>query len=133
MQPVPCTCWLCTVEKTARRSHHKVHSDRKGHYDHGLILASNNQTEFDVAYFIAKEMLVFTKMRPMCDLLEQHGVDLGTGYKNNHACATFVKYIAEKQQQSLLETLSRVKFVECTSRWLMHGQVHVQNKFFTVR
>lgn len=62
------------------------------------------------AYFIAKEKLAFTKMRPLCELQERHGVNLGIGYKNDHACATFVKYIAEEQQQNLLETLSGVKF-----------------------
>ena len=33
---------------------------------------------------IAKEKFAFTKMQPLCDLEEKHGVDLGTGYRNDH-------------------------------------------------
>ncbi len=32
---------------------------------------------------IAKEKLAFTKMKPICELEERHGVDLGVGYKND--------------------------------------------------
>ena len=49
-------------------------------------------------------------MKPLCELEERHGVDLGAWYKNDDACATFVNYIAKEQQQNLLETLSKVKF-----------------------
>ena len=66
--------------------------------------------KFDIAYFIAKEKLSFTKMKPLCDLQERHGVNLGTGYKNDDACATFVSYIAKEQLYNLLETLSEVNF-----------------------
>ena len=33
--------------------------------------------EFDIAYLIAKHNLAFTKMGPLCELEERHGVDLG--------------------------------------------------------
>lgn len=67
---------------------------------------------FDVAYFIAKEKLAFTKMKPMRELQERHGVDLALGTPMIMLVlpSTFVKYIAEEQQRSLLQTLSRVKF-----------------------
>ena len=48
-------------------------------------------------------------MKPLCDLEERHGVSLGPGYCNDHACATFVKYIG-KEQHILLEALSGVRF-----------------------
>ena len=51
-------------------------------------------TKFDISYMIAKEKLAFTKMKPICELEESHGVNLGVGYKNNCACATFVSFIA---------------------------------------
>ena len=38
--------------------------------------------KFDIAYQIAKHNLAF-------NLEERHGVDLGQGYKNDQACATF--------------------------------------------
>ena len=41
----------------------------------------------EISYMIAKE--AFTKMKPICELEESHGVNLGVRYKNNHACATF--------------------------------------------
>ena len=46
--------------------------------------------KFDVAYMIAKENLPFTKMKAMCKLVEQNGAELGQGYKNDQACATFI-------------------------------------------
>jgi hypothetical protein len=52
--------------------------------------------KFDIAYFIAKEKLAFTKMKPLCDLQERHGVELGARYKNGDACAIFVNYIAKE-------------------------------------
>ena len=35
-------------------------------------------------------------MKPLCELEERHGVDLGQGDKNVQACAPFVDYIAIK-------------------------------------
>ena len=65
------------------------------------------QRKFEVAYTIAKEKLVFTKMQPLCDLEVKHGVDLGSGYRNDYACATFIKYIARDFQQ---QPLNQCKF-----------------------
>ena len=53
--------------------------------------------KFDVAYTIFKQNMAFSKMAPLCELLERHGVDLGTGYKNQKACTTFVDYISQEQ------------------------------------
>ena len=52
---------------------------------------------FDIAYLIAKEHLAFAKMAPICELQERHVVNLGTGYKNEKACATFIDLIALEQ------------------------------------
>ena len=49
--------------------------------------------KFEVSYMIAKEKFALTKMQPLCNLEEKHG-DLGPGYRNDHACATFIEYIA---------------------------------------
>ena len=40
--------------------------------------------KFDVAYFIAKEGLAFTKMKSLCELKGWHGVDIGPAYRNDH-------------------------------------------------
>ena len=42
---------------------------------------------------------MFAKMKPICELEERHGVDLGVGYKNSHACVTFVSFIAKKKEK----------------------------------
>ena len=69
--------------------------------------------KFDIilSYMIAKEKLTFTKMKPICELEERHGVDLGAGYKNDHACATFISFIAKEQQEMLLNSLSKSHFL----------------------
>ena len=37
--------------------------------------------KFEIAYFLCKENMPFTKMEVICQLEESHGVDLGLGYK----------------------------------------------------
>ena len=64
--------------------------------------------KFEIAYVICKEKMAFTKMAPLCTLEEQHGVDLGSGYKNDQACAEFVEYIAQERKDVLNSTLSKV-------------------------
>ena len=50
------------------------------------------------------------KMGPLYQLEERHGVDLGQGYKNKLACATFFDYIAQEQCQGLAASVSRARF-----------------------
>ena len=86
-------------------------------------------------------------------MLERHGVNLGTGYKNEKACATFVDFIALEQQHAIVNSLARAKFfslqldrstdvgnvedevfltVFCDT-YSADGRVHVRNEFLTVR
>lgn len=66
--------------------------------------------KFDVAYVIAKEGMAFTKMNSLCQLQERHGVRLGECYKNDQACAIFIKYIAQDLQGQLGDSLRKAKF-----------------------
>lgn len=67
---------------------------------------------FDLAYWLCKENLPFNKMSSLCELSTRHGVDLGSGYNNNQACATFVHYIIAKEQRDQLKsTLTNSKFL----------------------
>lgn len=50
---------------------------------------------------IAKKNMAFTKMQSLCAIEQRHGVDLGTGYTNNQSCATFVRFIAREQKESI--------------------------------
>ncbi len=63
--------------------------------------------KFEIAYMIAKQKLALSII---CELEERHEVCLGNGYKNDHACATFVKYIAMDLQDSLQSALNGAKF-----------------------
>ena len=63
--------------------------------------------KFDIAYLIAK---IFKKMKHLCDLEERHEVDIGGSYRNDHACATFVKFIALDLQQRIFQMLSSLVF-----------------------
>ena len=109
--------------------------------------------KFDIAYLTAKENLAFSKMKPLCELEERHGVDLGQGYKNDLACATFVDYIAKEQQEILVRAPTSAKFFSLQADGSMDagnvenelylalyfdpyakdGKVHVCNRFLSVR
>lgn len=109
--------------------------------------------KFEIAYYIAKEKLAFSKMRSVCELEEKHGVQLGDGYKSDHACATFVKYIAQDLQDSLINCVKNVHFVGLqadgstdtatveqelyTIQYLDSktddGIIHIRNRFLCVR
>ena len=65
---------------------------------------------FDIAYWLCKEKLSFSKMTSLCEIEIRHGVDLGTGYKNNQACASFVHYIAKEQRDQLRSVLAKSRF-----------------------
>ena len=109
--------------------------------------------KFDIAYMIAKENIAFSKMAALCELQERHGVDLGSGYKNEKACATFVDYISLEQRRMLVNSLDRARFfslqmdgsadsgniedevflVVFCDPYSADGIVHVRNSFLTVR
>ena len=46
----------------------------------------------------------------LCELEERRGVDLGRGYKNAPSLCKFYNYIAQEQQQGLVDALSKAKF-----------------------
>ena len=71
---------------------------------------SNIKRKFEIAYFISKQHLPFTEMGPICSLEEKHLVHLGTGYKNDKACAVFVKFIAQERREALLDVISKARF-----------------------
>ena len=48
-------------------------------------------------------------MAPVCELEEKHSVDLGSGYKNDQACANFEQYIAQEQREILSGLLTKAK------------------------
>ena len=86
-------------------------------------------------------------------MIEKHGVGLGTGYKNDQACATFVQYIAKDQRLQLVDILSKAKYFSIQidgstdsanveeevflalyfNPHSLDGKVHVHDKFLAIR
>lgn len=109
--------------------------------------------KFEIAYLICKERMAFLKMAPLCELEEKHGVNLGSGHKNNQACADFVDHIAQSMRECLSAVLAKAKFfsIQLDSSTdagniedelflalyfdphVQDGRVHVRDKFFTVQ
>lgn len=97
--------------------------------------------------------MAFSKMAPLCELLERHGVNLGSGYKNQKACVTFVDYISQEQQCTVVNSLARARFfsiqldgstdagnvedelflVVFCDPFSADGKMHVCNELLTVR
>ena len=115
--------------------------------------AEQVKRKFDIAFVIAKENMAYTKMKPICELEECHGINLGQSYKNNQACATFIEYIALERRNFLVEALRHSKFFSVQAdgstdsgnieeelflavyldRNPNDKRIHIRNPFFTVR
>ena len=109
--------------------------------------------KFEIAYLICEEGMAFLKMSPLCQLEEKHGVDLGSGYKNNQACAVFIEYIAQAMKETLMNILAKAKFFSIQGNgstdsanvenelflvvyfepYSQDGRIHVRDRFLTVR
>ena len=68
------------------------------------------RVKFDLAYFIAKEKIAFSKYSKLCELEARHGVTVGSAYTNEAAGKTFVHYIAETKKQELAKALAKAKY-----------------------
>ena len=109
--------------------------------------------KFDTAYMIAKEGMAFSKMRSLCQLQDRHGSDLGFSYRNDHACAEFIRYIAQDLREQLEKFLNDAKFfsvqmdgstdsanleeeiflVVYLNANSSDGSVHIRNQYLCVR
>ena len=116
------------------------------------VSSEKMKKKFKVAFMITKNNMAVVKMKPIYELEERHGVDLGQG---NQACASFIEFIALDQRRSLVEALSRANFYSLHADgttdsgnikdelflvvYLDHHaeldnrRVHIVNKFFSVR
>ena len=50
---------------------------------------------------IMKENLAFKKMKPLSDIEECYGVEVGASYRNDYGCASFVDSIATDLKKKL--------------------------------
>ena len=66
--------------------------------------------KLDIAYFVAREKLSFSKYPAICELETKHGVDLGTNYRTQTAGSSFIHYSAEAIREGLAENLRKSKF-----------------------
>ena len=68
------------------------------------------KTKFETAYFVAKEEMPLLKYPQILKLEEKHGVDIGTAYRSNKSCTTFVNSIGEELGRKLEEKINEVYF-----------------------
>jgi len=59
---------------------------------------------------MVKENRAFKKMKPLCDIEECHGVEIGASYHNDHGCALFVDSIASDFKEDLKLRMDKAKF-----------------------
>jgi hypothetical protein len=76
----------------------------------GLSTRKKMRLLFEIAYFLAKENLPFSKYQGLCELDKRHDVDLGEKYLNDHGCAAFIHFIAADLKAQLQEAISRARF-----------------------
>ena len=66
--------------------------------------------KFKITYVLCWEGMAFAKMETLCHLEEWHGVDWGTGYRNQKAAVTFCDYIGQTLKEQLKSNLDSAKF-----------------------
>ena len=81
------------------------------------------RVKFDIAYFIAREKMSFSKYLKLSKLEAKHGVPVGTAYTNDVAGKTFIHYVAEAKRQELAEKLVCAKYFSL----LMDGSTDSSN------
>ena len=87
--------------------------------------------KFDIAYFLAIEKLSFRKFPRLCELEARHEISTGSSYTNEIAGKTFTHYVAQSQQQQVLERIAQDKFFSL----LIDGstdKANVDNEVFMV-
>jgi hypothetical protein len=66
--------------------------------------------KFEVAYFVAKNEMPFTKYNQILKLEKMHGIGVGEAYLTDMNCASFIDYIGKDLKEKLLFDLSNAKF-----------------------
>ena len=56
------------------------------------------QCLFNTAFFVAHEELAFRKFAGLCELQKKKCVHFGDQYKNDKACKTFIRFIAQVEK-----------------------------------
>ena len=68
------------------------------------------RVKFNIAYFMARENLPYTKYPRICELEARHGVSVGTSHVNETAGKEFIHYIAKARREELKQRLFNAKF-----------------------
>ena len=69
------------------------------------------KTLFRNAHALAKQRKSYRDFEWICNLVEKQGVEVGSTYRSDKQAATFIKYIAKVEKQSLLTYLNSAKFL----------------------
>ena len=59
-----------------------------------------------IAYMMVKKN---QKMKPLCDIEECHGVEVGASYQNDHGCTSFVDSIVTDLKENLKHRMVKAK------------------------
>ena len=68
--------------------------------------------KFETTYFIASQEMSLSKYPQILNLEEMHGVHIGTAYRNDKSCATFIEYIGKDLGRQLEKKLSAANFLK---------------------
>lgn len=79
--------------------------------------------KFEIEHMLG---LAFTNMEGVCELDETHGVDLGTGYKNNWAWYPEVKHHCPNTPFILVGTMLDLRYDDETIEKLRTQQLSIQ-------
>ena len=82
------------------------------------------RVKFDIAHFIAKENIAFTKNGKFCELEARHGVKIGLSYLTNNAVKEFIYFIARSMKHNVVSEVAKAKFFSIfmdgsTEMWTM--------------
>lgn len=67
--------------------------------------------KFEVAYFVAKQLLPITKYEQFLKLERMHGVDIGPAYLTDQYCGIFIHFCGNEIKKQLTSDLSKAKFL----------------------
>lgn len=67
--------------------------------------------KFEVAYFVAKQLLPITKYEQFLKLERMHGVDIAPAYLTDQYCGIFIHFCGNEIKKQLTSDLSKAKFL----------------------
>ena len=64
-----------------------------------------------------QSLCLVKKIKPLCDMEECHGVEIGASYRNDHGCASFVDSVTSDPKEYLKQRIDNANFFFFDDRW----------------